>query len=114
VLFRSIGLALGVLDLVLVSSRTTITDEDSASKLLLKHEADLPLQPCDNVEVRDVDDVITVELLLLVDGRRTGRATEEADDLFLLQITLNVTLRTSLLSRQVSNDRLNLREGGAL
>src|SRR5690606_32933478 len=87
---------------------------DSASKLLLKHEADLPLQPCDNVEVRDVDDVITVELLLLVDGRRTGRATEEADDLFLLQITLNVTLRTSLLSRQVSNDRLNLREGGAL
>src|SRR5690606_27599492 len=111
---RTIGLALGVLALVLVSSRTTITDEDSASKLLLKHEADLPRQPCDNVEVRDVDGVITVELRLLVEGRRTGRATAEADDPFLLQITPNVTLRTGLLSRQVSNDRLNLREGGAL
>ena len=61
-----------VLDLVLVVRLTTVADEDRARELLLEHEPHLALQPGHDVEVRDVDDVVTVELLLLVDRGRGG------------------------------------------
>ena len=104
------GTDVELVDLVVVGSETAVTEEHRASDLLVEHHAHLGLDPSDDVEIGDVLDVITVELLLLVDGRRGGDALEQAEDLFLLQLTLDVTASTSLVLGDVGEDGLHARE----
>ena len=99
-----------VLDLVLMINCTAVPDEDGAGKLLVKHETHLTLEPRHNIKVSDVDHVVTIELLLLVDGRGRGGPLLDTEELFLLHRALDVTLCTGLIQRQVSAEGLDPRE----
>ena len=101
-----------LLDLVLVSVRAAVANQDRAGDLLLEHEAHLGLQPHHDVEVRDVHDIVAVQLLLLVDRLRGGDALEELEELLLLQVPLHVTLCAGLLHGDVSREGLDSRERG--
>src|SRR6478735_10490205 len=89
--------ALRLLDLVRVGGAVaqedgaTVTEEGRASELLVQLAAHLDLHPRHDVEVGDVDDVLTVELLALVDPRRSGRPAEHREDLVDLLVGLDVT-----------------------
>jgi hypothetical protein len=61
-----------LVDLVLVVDLATVADQDRPRDLLVQHQPHLALEPGDDVEVRDVDDVVTVQLLLLVDRGGSG------------------------------------------
>ena len=101
-----------LLDLVLVSVRAAVADQDRSGDLLLEHEAHLGLQPHHDVEVRDVHDIVAVQLLLLVDGLRGGNALQKLEELLLLQVPLDVTLCAGLLHGDVSREGLDSRERG--
>src|SRR5690606_36955930 len=78
--------------------------------LLVEHEPHLLPDPVHNVEVRDVDDVIAVELLLLVDRSRSGLSTRDLEELLLLHVTLDVALGSGLLVGKVSGAGLETGE----
>ena len=101
---------LGLVDLVLVVHLAAVADQDRASDFLVQHEAHLGLQPGNDVERRDVDDVITVQLLLLVDGGGPGLALGDAEELLLLHVALDVTLRSGGVEGDVGRQRLDARE----
>ena len=103
-----------LIDLVIAGSQTTIADQDGASQFLIQHHPHLGLHPGNNVEVSDVNLVITIYLLLLIDGGRRGGAFQQREDLFLLQLALDIALRTSLIFGNVRKDGLNARERGAM
>jgi hypothetical protein len=90
--------------------RAAVADENRASDLLLEHQAHLALQPDHHVEVRDVDDVVAVQLLLLVDRRRRGDAAGQPEELLLLQRPLDVAAGARLLVGDVGHERLDSRE----
>ena len=100
-----------LVDLVLGGNIAAVTDEDGSSELLVEHTAHLALHPGDDIEVGNIDDVVAVELLLLVDGGRGGDALEELEDLLLLQVALDVTTGTSLVSRNIGSQGLDAGEG---
>jgi hypothetical protein len=68
-----------------IGNIAAVTDQDGTRELLVEHEAHLSLEPNHNVEVGDVDDVVTIELLLLVDRARSRDTLRDAEPLFLLQ-----------------------------
>src|SRR5262249_8097555 len=80
-----------ILDLVLVVDSATIADKYRARELLIEHDAHLSFEPCHDIEVSDVDDVIPVQFLLLVDRGRRGDTLRPSEELLLLQIALDVT-----------------------
>ena len=98
------------LDLVVGGGRTAVGHQDRTGDFLVEHHAHLTLEPGDDVEIDDVDDVIAIELLLLVDGLRRGGTLEQGEDFFLLQLTLHVTLGTGLVGSDVGEHRLDAGE----
>ena len=103
-----------LVDLVLAGLVPTVADEDGSRELLVKHDTHLSLEPGDNVKIGDIDDIVAIELLLLVDGRRIGGPLEELDDLLLLKVTGHVTSSSSLIRRNIGNHGLDAGEGGML
>jgi hypothetical protein len=101
-----------LVDLVIVGDIPTVTDESRTSDLLVQHDSHLGLEPGHHVEVGDVDHVVTIELLLLVHGGRSRGPLGDPEELFLLQVALDVTLGTSLLGRDVGVDGLDPAERG--
>ena len=97
-------------NLVLSIGKAAVADEDGSSQLLVQHHAHLVLHEHDDVEVGDVDDVVTVELLQLVDGLRVGLALQDDDLLFDLLGALDVTFCTGLVAGDVGRDGLDSRE----
>ena len=100
--------------LVLAGSGAAVTDQDGTGDLLVQLQAHLALQPCNDVETGDVNDVVAVHLLLLVDGGGAGGAAQQAKDLFLLEVTLDVALGTCILLGQVSEHALEAAEGDVM
>ena len=100
----------GFVDLVIRRRRTAIANEESASQFLVKHHAHLALQPANDIEIGNINDIVTIELLLLVDGRRIGRALKHSNHFVYLNITLNVTLSAGFVSRNISIGALDSAE----
>src|SRR4029079_8704049 len=98
-------------DLVGIRNSAAIAEKNRTSELLIEHQPHLALHPGDDVEVRDVENIVTVELLLLVDGLRAGFTTSGTVELFLLLFTRDVTLRTSIVVREIRPVRLDAAEG---
>ena len=98
-----------LVDLV-ITSNTTITNENRSSNFLIKHEAHLALDPRNNIELGDIEDIIAIKLLLLVNGLRASGTTGNTEELFLLQTTLDVTLCTSIISSNVGITGTNTSE----
>ena len=96
------GANVALVDLVIAGSQTAVADQVSASQLLIQHHATRLSQ--------SVHDVIPIQLLLLIDSGRNGGALQQREDLFLLQLTLHVTLGTSLVLGDVREHRLDARE----
>src|SRR5215216_680772 len=108
----ALGGTRGILDLVVVVHGPTVTDEDGARDLLFEHHAHFHLQPRHHVEVRDVDHVVAVQLLLLVDRRRRRDPLRDGEELLLLQVALDVALGPGILEGQVRDEGLDSRERG--
>ena len=100
-----------LLDLVLGGDRSTITNEDGPTELLLKHDLHLTADPGDDIKVSDVQDVIPIQPLLLIDGGRRGGTLQKREDLVFLLITLDVTPGTGLISSNVGEAGANSGEG---
>ena len=100
-----------LVDLVLIGDVTAVANEDGSSELLIQHRPHLTLEPGDDIEVDDVEHVITIQLLLLVDRGRGGDSLGDGEELLLLQGTGDVTLRTSLGLGDVGERRLHTGEG---
>src|SRR5688572_13382731 len=90
-----------LVDLVRIVNSTTIAEERRTGDFLTQHEVHLRLDPGDQVEVLDINDVVTVELLLLVDGLRERLTSRDLEELFLLEAALDITPSSSLLERQI-------------
>ena len=104
-----------VIDAVGISDLATIADEDSSSDFLVELALHLVLEPRNDVEVGNVDDVVAIELLLLVDRRGGRRTGQKLDDLFgLLLGLLRVALGSGFIVADVREDRLNAGEGRVL
>ena len=103
-----------LLDLVLGGGLTTITNEDSSTELLLKHDLHLTADVGDDIKVSDVQNVIPIQPLLLIDGGRRGDTLQQREDLVFLLIALNVTPGTGLVGRDVGEAGANAGEGGVL
>ena len=99
-----------LLDLVRVIRISTITDKDCTSLLLGHHDFHLTLNPCNNIEILDIKDVITIQLLHLVDGLRIGCSLQECEYLSLLLGTLDVSLCSCFIFCDVSIHALNTLE----
>src|SRR4029077_1182563 len=107
----TIGDSSRILDLVVIGNIATVTDQNSTSKLLVEHEAHLGLEPNHNIEVGDVNDIVTIELLLLVNRARSCNTLRDAEPLFLFQRSLYVALCPRVVEGDVSDDGLDTREG---
>ena len=103
-----------LIDLVLRSSQTAVAQQVSQSQLTVQLQAHLLLQPCHNVKAGNVDHVVAVQLLLLVHGGGAGGAAQQAKDLFLLEVALEVTLGAGILLGQVSKHALEPAEGNVV
>src|SRR5688572_6925757 len=90
-----------LVDLVFVVSIATVTDQSCTSDFLFEHEAHLGLEPSNEIELINVENIITIELLLLVNGLRGRDTPRNLEELLLLQSSLDVTLGTSLFEREV-------------
>ena len=99
-----------LIDLVLRGCQTAITQQVCQSQLTVQLQAHLLLQPCHNVKAGNVDHIVAIQLLLLVDGGGAGGAAQQAKDLFLLEVALDVTLGASILLGQVSKHALETAE----
>ena len=100
-----------LLDLVLGGDRSTITNEDGPTELLLKHDLHLTADPGDDIKVSDVQDVVPIQPLLLIDGGRRGGTLQKREDLVFLLITLDVTTGPCLVGRDVGEAGANSGEG---
>ena len=107
---NAVNSALGVLDLVGVDDRAAVAKKDRASNFLLEHKAHFALQPDNNIQVGDVEDVIPIQLLLLVDRGGAGGPLQKVEDLLNLERPGDVTLGPGLICRDVSNNRLHSSE----
>ena len=87
---------------------SAIANQDCSRNFLFQLQTHFALHPSNHIERRDVVNVILVELLLLVDGRRSRDTLEQREDLFLLPIALQVTKRSSLISRDILIDKKRL------
>ena len=104
-----------IVDAVGIGDLATVANEDSSSDFLVELTLHLVLEPRNNIEVGDVDDVVAIELLLLVDRRGRRRTSQKLDDLFgLLLSLLGVTLGPTLIIANVGEDRLDAGEGRVL
>ena len=105
-------------DLGLIGDITTIANEDRTRDFLVQHDAHLLLQPCDDVEARDVDNIIAIELLLLVHGLRRGDTLEDIEDLIDLTLVVvsieRIASSTSLVGGDISIHRLDAGERNVL
>ena len=105
-------------DLGLIGDIAAITDEDRTRDFLVQHDAHLLLQPCDDVEARDVDDIIAIELLLLIHGLRRGDTLEDIEDLIDLALVVvsikSVASSTRLVSGDIGVHRLDSSERNVL
>src|SRR5699024_3020152 len=86
-----------LIDLIIGDARTTIANQNSSCDFLVEHDAHLSLQPCYNIEISDVKNIISIKLLLLVDGGRIGLTLQKLNDLFLLKVTLDVASCSSFI-----------------
>ena len=103
-----------LVDLVVTRGQTTITNQNGASNFLIQHHPHLRLQPSHNIEISDIDHVVTIQLLLLVNRSRSSGTLQQAEHFLLLQFTLHVTPSTSLVLSNICKHRLNTRERGMM
>ena len=96
--------------MIVIRGATTIANQSRTSNFFVQHHAHLGLQHCGNVEIGNIKHVIPIHLLLLVDGRGTGRTLQKSEDFFLLHVTLNVALGASFIFGNISIDGLNAGE----
>ena len=94
-------------DVIIRRSKSTITNKDSSCDFLIKHDSHLTTDPRNNVEICDINDIITIKLLLLIDGLWSSCSLQECEYFLSLSITLNITLSSCLISCDVSEYRLN-------
>ena len=104
----------GLLDLVGVGHLTAVTNQDGARELLLEGQAKVLLHPGNDVERGDVEDIVTVNLRLVVNGRRLGLPVGDLVDDVLLAAGLDITLGPQVVSSQVGPLGLDAREGTVL
>ena len=90
-----------LLDLVGVGHLTAVANQDGACELLLEGQAKVLLHPGNDVERGDVEDIVTVNLRLVVNGRRLGLSVGDLVDDVLLTAGLDVTLGPQVVSGQV-------------
>ena len=95
---------LGLVDLRRVVDRTAVAEEDRTSDFLVQHDTHLTPEPGHDVHGGDIDDVVTVEALLLVDGGRSGLSLRQTEVLFLLQVARDVAAGAGLLEGDVGVD----------
>ena len=98
------------INLIIAGSKTTVAYENCTSDFLVKHHTHLSLKPRDYIEIGDVNHIIPIELLLLINSRRSGSTLKQREYFFLLKLTLHVTLCTSLVLSNICKCRLNTRE----
>ena len=96
--------------MIVIRGATTITNQSRTSNFFVQHHTHLGLQHCSNIEISNIKHVVTIHLLLLIDGRRTGRTLQKSEDFFLLHVALNVTLSASFIFGNVCIDGLNAGE----
>ena len=97
-------------NLIVVGTLTAITDQAGAGDFLVKLATHLALDPGDDIEVGDVDDIVAVELLFLINSLRIGRALQQREDLLLFKVALNVTLGTGGILGQIRKLALDAAE----
>ena len=100
--------------MVIIRGQTTVANQNGTSNFLIQHHTHLTLNPSNNIEIGDIDNIITIQLLLLVDGGGSGGTLQQGEDFFLLQVTLDVTLCTSLILGNISEHGLNAGEGSVV
>ena len=100
--------------MVIIRGQTTVANQNGTSNFLIQHHTHLTLNPSNNIEIGDIDNIITIQLLLLVDGGGSGGTLQQSEDFFLLQVTLDVTLCTSLILGNISEHGLNAGEGSVV
>ena len=101
-------------DLIVGRFETAVTNQNCTSNFLIEHHAHLGFQPRNHVEIRNINYVITIHLLFLIDRSRRGRTFQQRENLFFLQIALNVTFRTSIVFGNICKDRFNARKRGVM
>ena len=88
-------------DLVVIRCKSAVADKTCSRDFLVQLASHLALDPSDNVEVNNVDRVISVHLLFLVDGLRVSSSLQKAEDLFFLRVALQVTSSSGLLAGKI-------------
>ena len=90
--------------------KTTIANQNRPSNFFIEHSTHLGLNKRYNVEIGDVNDIVTVELLLFVNSNGCSYPAKSSNNFFHFEVSLNVTLSTSLISSDVGKNALNSRE----
>ena len=96
-------------DLVIRRSRTTITKQVRTSQFLIQHHPHLTTDHRDNIEL-GINQIVTIKLLLLVNGGGLGGTLQQTEDLLFLVLTLDVTLSTGFVLSQIGIDALDTSE----
>ena len=97
-------------DLVVIGCKSAIADKACSCDFLIQLASHLALDPSDNVEVNDINGVVSVHLLFLVDGLRISGSLQEAEDLLFLGVAFEVTSRSRLLAGKICELGLNTGE----
>ena len=100
------------LDLAIRRNGPTITNENCSGQFQFKHHPHLGLEPDNYVERSDINDIISIKLLLFVHSGRRSLTALKLDELVNLLFTLNVSTGTSFLGCQIGEERLNIRQRG--
>ena len=103
-----------LINLVVAGSQTTVTDQDRTSDFLVEHHSHLRLKPCNYVEICNIDNIVTIHLLFLINGRRSRGSLKQAEYLFFLKLSFDVSFSSCLIFCNVSKHRLNATEWGVM
>ena len=104
------GRAERISNMILIIYGTTIANKDCTSKFLIKLLPHLFLKEGYDIEISDISNVITIKLLLFVNRGGSSLSLNESEELFLLEVALDVTLSASSIRSKISNGGLNLCE----
>ena len=96
-----------LIDLIIARRKTTITNKNRSGDFLIEHHSHLRLEPSDNIEISNIYNIVSIELLLLINGRRSSCSLKQREYFFLLKIALNITLGPSVILGNVCKHGLN-------
>ena len=95
-----------LLNLVIAAGVTAVTNQDSACQFLVQLTAHLVLDPCNNIEIGNVQNIVTVQFLLLINGLGVSGTFCQGNNLFCLLLTLGIASCTCFFRSNVSKTGL--------